>query len=88
MANTFTADQTAGIFPVEGNMRTVDGVLTMTDGPGVVASGLQYIAGGSVTPKTAATGGFNAIYNNSANGSLKINSCASGDTFNVSLRGL
>jgi hypothetical protein len=88
VANTFTADQTAGVFPVEGNMRAVDGVLTMTDGPGVVALGLEYISGGSITPKTAATGGFGVVFNSTSKGSLKINSCASGDTFNVSVRGL
>jgi hypothetical protein len=87
MSNTFTAEQTAGVFPVEGSMRCVDGVLTMTDGPGVVALGLEFISGGSVTPKTCVTGGYGAVLNSTSKGSVKINSCASGDTFNVSVRG-
>ena len=87
MANTFSADQTVGVFPVEGSARTVDGILTMTDGPGVVATGLEYIAGGSVSPKTCVTGGYGVVFNTTSKGSLRIYSCASGDTFHVSVRG-
>jgi hypothetical protein len=86
VANTFSADQTPGVFPVEGSMRCVDGVLTMTDGPGAVATGLEYVAGGAVTPRTCATGGFGVKFN-TTKGSVHIYSCASGDTFNASVRG-
>jgi hypothetical protein len=86
MANTFSADQTAGVLAVEGNARTADGVLTMTDGPGAVATGLDYVSGGAVTPRTCATGGFGVKFN-TTKGSVHIYSCASGDTFNVSVRG-
>jgi hypothetical protein len=87
MANTLTRDESAGVLPVEGNARTVEGVLTMTDGPGAVATGLEYITGGSVIPKTCVTGGYGVVFNSASKGSLRINSCASGDTFNVSVRG-
>ena len=80
MANTFTAAATP--YNVAGNLRCTMGVLTLTDGDGAVATGLQNIFGGSVTPLTATTGGFSADFDATA-GKVTIASAASGDTFNV-----
>jgi len=82
MANTFSANQEADPSSVIGRFRVVAGVLTMTDGNGDVASGLEYLMHGAVTPKTAATGGYGVSINSSTNGNVSIRSCASGDTFN------
>ena len=81
MANTFTADNQIDKSTVFGNVRTVAGVLTMTDGPGGVDVGLDSVFGGAITPRTAATGGFGIKYNTSGN--VRVYSCASADTFNV-----
>lgn len=87
MANTATLNQETDPSSVIGRFRYVAGTLTMTDGPGAVATGLEYIAGGSVTPLTVATGGFGAIFNSTSNGSINVRSCASADTFNFNVFG-
>ena len=86
MANTFTVSEPIDAGTIMGNQRFVAGVFTMTDGNGAVATGLRYINGGSVTPKTTVTGGFGARFNVTA-GSVTIGSAASGDTFNVAVWG-
>ena len=89
MANTFTADTHIDPMTVTGNMRMVAGTLTMTDGGAgsSVASGLDYIYGGSVTAKTATTQMGGAVYNSNVDGDFKAQSCSSGDTFHVLLFG-
>jgi hypothetical protein len=81
MANTFTANQEFKPNSTMGRFKVIGGVLTMTDGNGDVASGLEYIGHGVVTPKTAVTGGYGYSINSSTNGNVSIRSCASGDTF-------
>ena len=83
MANTFTADQDVRPFGVMGNKRFVGGVLTMTDGNGDVATGLERVTFGFVSPKTCVTGGYGVTWNSSTAGNVSIRSCASGDTFNI-----
>jgi hypothetical protein len=81
---------------VQGSTRVSMGVVTADATSGVVQAashGLNYIFGGSLTPKSAATGGFNVPSWNAATagtalgGSVHITSCAIGDTFNVLLYG-
>ena len=80
MANTYTAYAPA--FTVAGNMRMTMGTLTMTDGNGAVALGMENLYGGAVTPLTITTGGFGADFDATA-GAVTITSAATGDTFNV-----
>lgn len=94
MAFTFTRE-TAKKSEVQGSTRTVFGIVTADAGSGVVqtsAHGLKYIFAGSVTPRSAATGGFNVKFNAATagaalNGSLNIASCAAGDDFAIILYG-
>jgi len=85
MANTSTVGRTVTVF---GNQRTIMGTLTMTDGAAsVVASGLDVINGGSVTPKTATTSLEGVIFNSTSNGDIKLGTAPSGNTFNYVVYG-
>ncbi len=87
MSNTFTADVLMEGMPVHGNRRVVMGVLSMTDGSAgsSVASGLEVLAGGQITPKSA--GSFSQYppimlaLNSNVNGDFKAKSAGSGDTY-------
>lgn len=93
MANSFTADPQVEPSTVFGNKRIVGGVLSMTDGAAgsSVASGLEYISFGLLSPKSA--GSFSQFpplticLNSDAGGSLKAKSAGSGDTYHVFLVG-
>lgn len=86
MANTFTAATGVSPLTVMGNVRCAIGTLTMTDGNGGVDVGLGTCWGGSVTPKTAVTGGFGIVFQTSS-GNVHVYSAASGDTFNLCVYG-
>lgn len=87
MANTFTAATPVSPMTVAGNMRVVMGTLTMTDGAGNVATGLDYIYGGCITPQTCNTNGGGCIFNNTTNGNIYPTTCSSGDVFQVMVFG-
>ena len=93
MANTLTLDPLSEPSTVFGNKRIVQGVLDMGDGSAgtSVASGLDYITFGMLSPKSA--GSFSQFppvqiaINSDAGGSLKAKSAGSGDTYHVFLVG-
>ena len=85
MANTFTVNADIDSIGNIGNYKFVEGVFTMTDGPGAIATGLKKIVGIlGVTPVSATTGGFTVSF---STGQLAINSCASGNIFQVAVFG-
>ena len=88
MANTFTVETHVKPSTVVGNMRTVIGTLNSADGGAAssVASGLDFIYGGTAT-KTSATTAGNLIINSNVNGDFKITSAATGDAYLVMLNG-
>jgi hypothetical protein len=88
MATTFTVTKQT----VYGDNRIILATVTMGDGAANIATGLNNIVGGSVTPKTATSGGFGVGFNlgtgNTAIvGTLSIRSCTSGDTFYAGIFG-
>lgn len=89
MANSFARDSHIPRGSVMGNARVVMGVLSMTDGPAAssVASGLEHIWGGTVTGKSAHSGGVTLTCNANVPGDFKVLSSTSGDTFQVVLWG-
>lgn len=93
MANSFTADVQMEGMPVHGNKRVIMGVLSMTDGSAgsSVASGLEVIAGGTLTAKSAGANTGVPIdilqLNSNVNGDFKAKSAGSGDTYYAILWG-
>ena len=93
MANTLTLDTLSEPSTVFGNCRIVQGVLHMTDGVAgsSVATGLDYITFGMLSPKSA--GAYSQFppttiaINSDAGGSLKAKSAGSGDTYHVFIVG-
>lgn len=86
MAGTFTGNS-VNPNTVHGNQRVVHGVLDAADGAGeAVASGLNYIAGFSVVPKSCATLA-NVQQFSISGGNITPASCSSGDTFYVTCWG-
>ena len=85
MANIFTVNADIDNIGNLGNYKFVEGVFTMTDGPGAIATGLDKVVGVfGVTPISATTGGFTVSF---STGQLAINSCASADIFQVCVFG-
>ena len=96
MSFTFTRETAKKFGDAPGSVRKVYGVITADATSGVVqfaSHGLKYIFGGCITPKSAATGGYNVQSFNAATaatalgGSVHIASCASGDDFFAMLEG-
>lgn len=93
MANSLALDHQSEPSTVFGNKRIVEGVLSMDDGAAgtSVASGLDYISFGMLSPKSA--GAFSQFppvtiaLNSDTGGSLKAKSAGSGDTYHVFLVG-
>jgi len=80
-----TASKEVDVF---GSARLIQGVFTLDATSGLVDTGLDFIYGGSVTPASAATGGFNVKFNvatagTASGGKLRVVSGASGDDFHA-----
>lgn len=81
MAGTFTPDGLADPGSVSGQFRLMVGVLDGADGAGeAVATGLDYVAGFTVTPKSCATLA-NVQQFSKSGGNITPASCSSGDTW-------
>lgn len=86
MAASFTSAQ----FSVFGNMRVFTGVVHMNDGAETISGLFSAVFGGVITPASAATNGMTkalVINSSSTVGAFRINSCTSGDAFNVLIMG-
>ena len=86
MANTFTADTTAGK-TVFGNVRVVFGVATMTDGGAstVAIPTINRIVHATMSPKSASTSMDKTTFLTAA---YQIESAVSGDTFFLTVYGV
>ena len=78
------ATYTTSIMTVMGDQRVFMGTVHCNDGAAQVNfANFQYVNGVSICGQSAVSGGVNVVPNSSAVGYVDIESCSSGDAFNI-----